>query len=163
MKKIASLFAVLFLFVFIPMSHPSDQVSMDTIVITQPATNSPTDSFGIVVTKNNKLTTKPGPVFTEGTDTEGAALPYLLSNPKPISYPKWAIHNGWQGECTIAVEILADGSVGRYYVMRSTGHETLDEEAVKALKSWKFHPATKDGRPFVTCIQIPITFQLQDE
>ena len=163
MKKTASLLAILLPFVFIPMSHASDHVSMDTIAITQPSTGSPADSFRVVVTKNNKLITKPGPVFSEGDDQEGMSLPYLLSNPKPISYPQWAIHNGWQGECTIAVEILTDGTVGRFYVMRSTGHQTLDNEAVKALKTWKFHPAMKEGKPFLTCIQIPITFQLQDE
>ena len=136
---------------------------MDTIAITQPSTSSPADSFGVVVTKNNKLITKPGPVFTAGDDAQSMLLPYLLSNPKPISYPQRAIYSGWQGECTIAVEILADGTVGRYYVVRSTGHQVLDEEAVKALKTWRFHPAMKEGKPFLTCIQIPITFQLQDE
>ena len=61
----------------------------------------------------------------------------------------------------IAVEILTDGSVGRFYVMQSTGHHSLDEAATQAVKSWKFHPAMRNGKPVVECIQVPVVFKLQ--
>ncbi len=118
------------------------------------------DGFGLVVSGDGKLVVKPGPLFTEGGNYKELVLPSLISNPKTISYPEWAVQQGWQGKIAVAIEILKDGSVGRYKVMHSTGHDRLDKAAVETIKGWKFHPATKDGQAIVTCVQIPITFQL---
>lgn len=118
------------------------------------------DAFRAIVTGDGKLLMKPGAVFSDGGKHEGMELPYLLSNPKPINYPRWALRQGWQGDFSIAVEILTDGRTGRYKVMQSTGYEILDEAATEAVKTWVFHPAMKDGQPVVTCIQIPVRFQI---
>jgi len=121
------------------------------------------DFFRVIATGNGKIISHPGPVFTEGGDYTGMELPYLLSDPKPILYPRWAIRQEWQGDFTIAIEILETGDVGRYKVMQSTGHEVLDEAATQAIQSWKFNPAMKDGKAIVTCVQIPVRFELQSE
>ncbi len=119
-------------------------------------------TFRIVVTASQKLIIKPGAVFTEGNEP-GTEMPFLLDNPKPISYPSWAVAEGLQGELTIAIEIKEDGSVGLYQVMQSTGFKILDESAVEAVQNWKFHPAVKDGKPTRICIQIPIRFQAEED
>jgi len=119
-------------------------------------------SFSIVVTGSDKLIIKPGAIFTEG-DEPGTEMPFLLDNPKPISYPRWAMDNGWQGKLVIAIEIREDGSVGLYQIMHSTGYKALDEAATEAVQNWKFHPAIKDGKPTRICIQIPIQFQLSED
>ena len=121
---------------------------------------SPANTFGLTVTGDGKLIVRPGRVFTEGGDYSGMILPYLLSNPKPIPYPRWAVRQGWQGRFVIAIEVLVNGSVGRFKVMKSTGHTLLDESATNAVRIWKFSPAAKNGKPVVTCIQIPVVFQL---
>jgi protein TonB len=116
--------------------------------------------FSLTVTSNGELVPEPGPVFTEGGDYEGISFPYLLSEPEPIPYPRWAVDQGWQGKVVIAVEILLDGTVGRTQIMQSTGYSLLDETADKALKTWRFHPATKDGQPVLQCFEIPIRFRI---
>ena len=121
------------------------------------------DPFSLTVTGDGKLLTKPGPLFTEGGNYEGLQLPYLLSDPTPIPYPRWAVRQGWQGRFSLAIEILANGTVGRTKIMQSTGHRLLDHVAESTVKGWKFHPAMKNGQPIVTCIQIPIVFQLEQE
>ena len=110
-----------------------------------------------------QLQVKAGEVFTQGGDYSGMTLPYLISTPRAISYPRWAIRQGWEGELVLALEILENGSVGRYRVMKSTGYKLLDETAIKSVKDWKFSPAVKGGKPLSTCIQIPVLFQLQNE
>lgn len=120
------------------------------------------DTITFTVSEKGHMLPKPGQVFSTG-DHEGEIMPYLLSSPKAIAYPRWAIRNGWQGDFSIAIEIRTDGTVGQYKVMQSTGHGMLDEAATSAVKSWKFQPAMKDGKPIVTCIQIPIRFQLNQE
>ena len=118
--------------------------------------------FGLTVTSDGKLIPEPGPVFTEGGNYEGIRFPYLLSEPGPIPYPRWAVDQGWQGKVVIAVEILRDGTVGRTKIMQSTGFSLLDETADRALKTWRFHPATKDGQPILQCFEIPIRFRINE-
>lgn len=118
--------------------------------------------FHAVVTGKDQLILKPGPVFTEGDDAHEISLPYLISAVKPISYPRWAVHQGWEGDFIIAIEILKEGNVGRFYVMKSTGHEVLDKAATEAVRTWKFQPALKKGKAVVTCIQIPVRFQIRE-
>jgi TonB family protein len=44
-------------------------------------------------------------------------------------------------------------------VQKSLGHG-LDEAAIKAVRSWRFKPAMKDGRPVTVQINIEINFRL---
>ena len=37
---------------------------------------------------------------------------------------------------------------------------TLDEEAVKALKQWKFQPAENNGKPIAVWVTLPFVFNL---
>ena len=117
----------------------------------------------LLVTGQDELILKPGTVFSEGGHHEGTELPYLISNPEPVKYPRWALRQGWQGDLSIAIEITKDGNVGRYKVMHSTGHAILDETATHAVHGWKFHPAMKNGEAIVTCIQIPVRFQINNQ
>lgn len=162
MKNFLALFLTL-LISFSPFVLAQEGVLTEGISSLQTHNGPLVDAFSVVVTSDGKLTVKPGEVFTEGQEEPGTQFPYLVTKPESIPYPKLAINQGWQGKMVIAVEILEDGSVRRYEVMHSTGHVPLDEAAIQAVQGWKFHPATKDGQPFVTCIQIPITFQLQSE
>ena len=103
-----------------------------------------------------------GKIFTTGYHPSDFALPSLKESPAPIRYPRWAVREGWEGNFSIAVEILTNGEVGRWKVMESTGYSLLDEVATQAVTAWKFHPATEKGKPIVSCIQIPIRFELKD-
>ncbi len=118
------------------------------------------DIFGLTVLGSGDLEVKPGKVFTEGFE-EGATLPYLIGHAKSIKYPAWAIRQGWQGTTTLALEILPNGEVGRTMVMKSSGRGILDKAAMKAVIDWKFQPAMKNGKGIVSCIQVPVSFELK--
>jgi protein TonB len=90
-------------------------------------------------------------------------LPYLVSIPKPVHYPKSAIRQGWEGEVVTALEILPDGSVGRSGLAESSGYDVLDQTALREAKTWQFSPALKNGKPITEYIQIPIKFKLQSD
>lgn len=149
---------ILSLFLLCSAAHAVDSLTVDPAITSSKSGSA--DIFGAVVTGDGKLVLNPGPVFTEGGDYEGTQMPYLLSHAKSIRYPRWALRQGWQGEFSIAIEILTDGTVGRYKVMKSTGYEILDEAATDAVKTWKFQPAMKNGKAVLTCIQIPVRFQI---
>ncbi len=150
------------LMTFIPAASAAERIVIENVAVQKAEQNSSFIPFSTIIMEDGKLIAKAGPVFTDGGDYSGMVLPYLISSPKPIKYPRWAISQGWQGRFVIAIEILMDGTVGRYKVMKSTGHRMLDNAATKAVRTWKFKPAVKDGKVVATCIEIPVTFELRD-
>lgn len=128
--------------------------------VSMPSENQSGGLFSMTVTGSGKMIPKAGPLFTSGRH-EGMELPYLISTPKPVKYPRWALRQGWQGSLEIALEIRPDGTVGRTKVMKSSGHRLLDQAATEGVTTWLFHPAMKDGKAVVTCIQVPVSFQLE--
>jgi TonB family protein len=38
--------------------------------------------------------------------------------------------------------------------------EDLDKQALKAVSTWKFEPATKDGKPMAVHLPVEVTFRL---
>ena len=142
-------------------AYAAEQIALEPVSAAKQS-GSP-NPFTMIVSGDGKMIAKPGAVFTDGGDYSGVILPYLISSPKPILYPRWAVRQGWQGKLILAVEIFTDGTVGKYKVMRSTGHKMLDDAATKAIQTWKFYPAIKDGKPYHTCVEIPVLFDLMGE
>jgi len=116
--------------------------------------------FTATFASTGSILIQPGASFSEGEYEEGVQLPYLASHSETFTYPASAIREGWQGNAVLAIAVNTDGSVGETMVMQSSGHSVLDDLATEVVKSWLFHPATKDGAPIVECIQIPISFTL---
>lgn len=105
---------------------------------------------------------KAGKMFSIGTHSPDFILPSLREDPVPVHYPRRALQRGWEGSFVIAIEVLPTGEVGRWQVMKSTGYSLLDEAAIEAVRQWRFHPATEQGKAVASCIQIPIHFKLQE-
>ncbi len=77
-----------------------------------------------------------------------------LEQPK---YPPRARECG--DECTVLVEILIDerGRVARAKVLESVPE--LDEAALACVKTWRFRPAQKDGKPVAAIAHAPVNFR----
>lgn len=88
-------------------------------------------------------------------------LPSYLRNPPPI-YPQVARERGYEGTVVLDVEVLASGEAGAVRVLESSGHDVLDEAAVRALRQWRFRPARRWRHPVTFWVEIPITFRLVD-
>jgi protein TonB len=97
------------------------------------------------------------PVIDTAPDYKAA----YLNNPRP-AYPMVARRMGWEGRVVLNVEVLAEGSCGDANVFQSSGHDVLDNAAMKAVKTWRFVPATRAGRPITQWVRIPIPFILKD-
>ena len=93
----------------------------------------------------------------------GVTIParYAASNRKP-SYPTLSQRFGEQGTTVLRVLVQADGNAGEVQITKSSGHELLDAAARAALRSWRFNPATSDGKAIAEWYQISIPFTLQD-
>jgi TonB family protein len=70
------------------------------------------------------------------------------------------------GLCLLIVRlqaiVLPDGSIGNARVVRSLDDRFgLDEEAVKAVKQWRFEPGRREGRAVPVIVEIELSFALR--
>ena len=85
--------------------------------------------------------------------------PLYYKNPKP-AYPALARKRNWQGTVVLAIMVLENGTVGQVTIHKSSGHEMLDNSALKTVKTWHFLPGMKNGIPVSMEVQVPILFKL---
>jgi periplasmic protein TonB len=100
--------------------------------------------------------------FLVGGLTVGPAIgaetaPVAIKEVKP-QYPKDALKKKRQGTVLIAVEVKTDGTVGNARVTQPLS-PTLDAEALKAAKQWRFKPGTKDGKAVPVETTLEMTFK----
>jgi TonB family protein len=76
-------------------------------------------------------------------------------------YPAEALRNEWTGESTIAFLIGADGTVKEAKILKSSGHDILDEAAKDALSQCRFKPARKDGQPVASWQPVQYVWAIQ--
>jgi protein TonB len=60
----------------------------------------------------------------------------------------------------VSLIVGADGIPRDVKLVKSIG-KTLDEKAIAAVTTWKFEPATKDGIPVATQINVEVMFRLK--
>ncbi len=93
------------------------------------------------------------------TQPRGAAG--YKNNPPP-EYPEAAADRGWEGRVLMKVHVSADGQPTSVQVTKSSGHDVLDDEAVRTVKKWAFAPAKRGSTPIDGWVTVPITFNLQN-
>ena len=90
------------------------------------------------------------------TKKPAASQPVAVSTVKP-KYPSEAMRTRITGTATLGVDVMADGSVGRVVVIKSL-EPSLDREAIKAVKQWKFKPGTRNGKPVAVRVNVDVSF-----
>ena len=96
-----------------------------------------------------------GGVFRVGG---GVSAPKRIYDPDP-EYSEEARKAKYQGVCVLYVVIGPDGRTRDIRVQRTLGLG-LDEKAIEAVKTWRFEPAMKDGKPVAVAVNIEVTFHL---
>ncbi len=88
----------------------------------------------------------------------GVSAPRALETPEP-EFSEEARKAKYQGVVVLEIIVGADGRVRNPRVVRSLGMG-LDEKAREKVLTWKFAPATKDGRPVAVEMNIEVSFNL---
>jgi protein TonB len=108
-----------------------------------------------------------GPGFGGGTGGgeyhpgNGVTTPELLREVKP-NYTGDAMRAKLQGVVEMEAVVMPDGSVGRVKITRSLDRAFgLDEEAIKAVKQWRFRPGMLRGQPVAVIVNVELTFTLR--
>lgn len=85
-------------------------------------------------------------------DAQGVFLP-------PPKYPAYAAEHNLSGNVVMIVDVASDGSVSDAIVERSEPKGMFDEQALAAVKQWRFTPAMKGGMPVAGRVRVPIQFR----
>ncbi len=99
------------------------------------------------------------PEPADPTDLESAPEPLAGWCPAP-PYPPRAERAGWQGLVVLRLRVDEGGRVVGATVETSSGHDVLDRAALEAVRTWRFRPGTRAGRPAVLEYVQRISFEL---
>ena len=66
-----------------------------------------------------------------------------------------------EGAVRLRVRIASDGTPLNVGLAASSGHVSLDQAALDAVRQWTFIPATRDGKPVEGWLEVPIVFRLE--
>ncbi|MGA2639487.1 MAG: energy transducer TonB [Spirochaetia bacterium] len=77
------------------------------------------------------------------------------------TYPRTARRSGLEGVVKVAAMVDASGTVTSADVLATSGHASLDQAALEAVRRALFSPALQGGKPVPCRIVIPIRFRLQ--
>ena len=91
---------------------------------------------------------------------QGVKRPLLTRRIAP-KYPEKARSQRIEGDVTLDVVVLDDGSVGRSRIVKSLDKRFgIDDAAVAAVAQWRFKPGTLNNRPIAVIMPITLTFKL---
>lgn len=76
-----------------------------------------------------------------------------------IEYPPVLRDAGVGGTTLVHMYINAAGVVGNALVAATSGHEQLDQAALRVAAAFEFKPAQNEGENVAVWLQVPITFQ----
>jgi TonB family protein len=105
-----------------------------------------------------------GPGFNRGTGGEvfsvraGVTAPRAIYDPEP-EYSDEARRVKHEGKVMLSLVVDQQGRTREIRVVRSLGMG-LDEQAVEAVRKWKFTPGMKDGYPVAVQVNVEVNFRL---
>ena len=82
-----------------------------------------------------------------------------MSNPAP-EYPELARENGEEGKVLLHVLVTPEGHAKKVKLHRTSGSDSLDEAAAKAVRRWRFVPAKLGDQAVEAWVFVPIVFKL---
>ena len=95
------------------------------------------------------------------TGDKGVKAPVLSREVKP-NYTESAMRRRVQGTVELSAVVRENGVPDTFTVLRALDEE-LDQQAIEALRQWRFKPGTLDGKPVPVSVNVELTFTLRDK
>ena len=89
----------------------------------------------------------------------GVTAPKAIYHPDP-EYTDRARRKKISGSVVLSIVVTPEGTVRDAKVTTSLDKD-LDQQALNAVNTWKFEPATKDGKPVPVRISVEMTFRIR--
>jgi len=78
---------------------------------------------------------------------------------KQPTYPRKALRMGKEGYVIVEFDVDTDGAVLDPYVLEAVPQGTFERAAIKAIRSWVYHPPTHNGQSVkANNVQVKLTF-----
>jgi len=101
----------------------------------------------------------PPPSLPPGQRVRTMATPIERKEPE---YTQEAWDEGIQGTVVLLVDVGENGAIGDIRTHQGLGYG-LDEKAIEAVRSWRFNPATDNGRPIKGTERVELRFRLPEQ
>jgi periplasmic protein TonB len=134
-------------------SQPSPSALRTLEEESPPPVNVPTSS-GMIGNLLNGSAPAPTPVLKRSQ----VVAAVVASKVAPV-YPDQAKRYGLFGKVVISAKVTKTGTVGE--VRPVTGNAILSDAAIRAVKKWRYKPATMDGRPVDSTVELTFEFNPQ--
>ena len=99
---------------------------------------------------------------TRAFTAEGKAVPPVIIQWTDTPYTDYGLKQGIEGTVVLMALVREDGSIGAVSVSKGL-EESLDQSALRAVRTWKFDPATRAGKPVIVVVEINVDFELPEE
>ena len=134
-------------------SQPFMRSTLLTFVLLIPAALLPQDTIQVETTDVMSVCSAALP-----QSAPCATAPRAVSKENP-TYSEKARRAHLEGVVTLGLEVDDKGNTRDIRVVKSVGGD-LDEEAIKAVKRWKFEPGTYEGKPVSVRLNVEVSFRL---
>ena len=92
----------------------------------------------------------------------GARVSAKLKTRVPVLYPQELQREGVEGRVVLIGQVEPSGRLVAVSVKTSSGHESLDQAALAAVRQWVFRPALRGGKATRQQVLIPVEFRVRD-
>jgi periplasmic protein TonB len=75
-----------------------------------------------------------------------------------IPRPAISMRLGESGRVMVAIQVGLSGKPLQVQVVKSSGFDRLDDNAVKTVMRWRFRPGTRNGVPEVMWVTQPVDY-----
>jgi protein TonB len=106
-------------------------------------------------------TDSPSNAVVRGDDVIPARADARYHN-RPPTYPAEAVSNGQQGAVTLMIHVSPAGLPSGIDVIESSGFPLLDQAARKAVETWHFLPAQRNGAPVAGDLPLRVRFSFDE-
>jgi len=101
-----------------------------------------------------------GPRVEPRIDNEPAFAQARVLNSLEPPYPNISRLREEEGTVYVRITLSPRGQVADVQLDKSSGFARLDDAALKAVRSWRFAPATRGGQGVTTSVVVPVKFVL---
>jgi protein TonB len=114
------------------------------------------------ITVQSKVATPPPPPVAAPPKPAGITAPvsYSKHDCGQRYYPPIAMRLNQEGTTRVKLDVSADGSVSNVSVVTPSGHDSLDQAAVRCAGGWHYKPAMQNGQPVASSIQADVVWKL---
>ena len=129
--------------------------------LTVPAAEDPGDLLDITPHSERPTIALAGPSLETPAAADKAATPLVRIEPK---YPPAAARDGINGWVQLRFNIAADGRVTDVRVLAAEPRRMFEQEAMRALKNWKYQPKLENGRVVAQSdLEVQLDFRLDQQ